>query len=128
MLGIGFTKRALLSHPKAGASFETFCLEQMITLARLEDPSAEAFFFRTQAGLETDLILKLHGELIAIEIKLTLSGPSIRSLSQVMSDLNLKRGFLVTLAGETAQVKKNVWTGPLAAVLDRLFTRPISRL
>jgi len=123
LLGIGFTKRALLSHPKAGASFETFCLEQIVTLARLEDPSAEAFFFRTQAGLETDLLLRLHGELIPIEIKLSLTGQSLRNLGQVMSDLKLKRGFIVTLTPESAQVKKNVWAAPLAAVLDRLFAR-----
>ena len=41
LLGVGFSRRALLAHPKAGASFETFCIEQILMHARLVDPLGE---------------------------------------------------------------------------------------
>lgn len=121
LLGIAFTKTALLSHPKAGASFETFCVEQLINLARLEDPSAEAFFFRTQTGVEVDLLLKLNGELIPIEIKLTLAAQGLQRLERVMGYLRLKRGFIVHLAEGFAEIRRGIWAGSLPRVMSRLF-------
>jgi hypothetical protein len=44
LLGIPFSRRGLLAHPKAGASFESFCIEQIMLHARLHDASAEVFF------------------------------------------------------------------------------------
>ena len=55
LLGLGHTKRALLRHPKAGASFETFCIEQLLLHAGLVDAAAEGSFYRTHTGLEVDL-------------------------------------------------------------------------
>ncbi|MBI5240262.1 MAG: ATP-binding protein [Elusimicrobia bacterium] len=121
LLGIPFRKTALLSHPKAGASFETFCIEQIVDLARLEDPAAEAYFFRTQTGVEADLLLKLRGELIPIEIKLSLGAPGVRSLERVMGYLGLKRGFIVIMNGGLAEVRRGIWAGSLGGVVARLF-------
>lgn len=121
LLGIPFSKKALLSHPKAGASFETFCIEQILTLARLEDPAADAFFFRTQTGVEIDLLLKLRGEMIPIEIKLSLAAQSIQRLERAMGYLGLKRGFIVHMAEDFAEVRRGIWAGSLAQVTSRLF-------
>lgn len=121
LLGIPFKKTALLSHPKVGASFETFCIEQIINLARLEDPAAEAYFFRTQAGVEVDLLLKLRGELIPIEIKLSLAAQSIQSLERGMGYLGLKRGFIVHMNEGFAEVRRGIWAGSLSRVVSHLF-------
>jgi predicted AAA+ superfamily ATPase len=67
LLGIG-DREALLAHPVAGASWEGLAIESLIGAA----PSGtDAHFFRTSAGAEIDLILKLpgHGQPWAIEIK-----------------------------------------------------------
>jgi predicted AAA+ superfamily ATPase len=67
LLGIG-DREALLAHPVAGASWEGLALESLIGAA----PSgADAYFFRTSAGAEIDLLLKPpgHGQPWAIEIK-----------------------------------------------------------
>jgi uncharacterized protein len=67
LLGVG-DREALLAHPVAGGSFEGLAMESLIAAA----PSgAEAFFFRTAAGAEIDLLLKLPGRRgpWAIEIK-----------------------------------------------------------
>lgn len=121
LLGIPFKKKALLSHPKAGASFETFCVEQIVNLARLEDPAAEAYFFRTLTGVEADLLLKFRGELLPIEIKLSLTAQSVGSLERVMGYLTLKRGFIVHMQESFAEVRRGIWAGSLARVVAHLF-------
>ena len=98
LLGAGFTRQALLAHPKAGASFETFCIEQIILHARLADPAAEAFFYRTHGGVEVDCLLRLRGRLIPIEIKLGTSPPDSRGLLTCMAYLGLSRGYVVNLS------------------------------
>jgi predicted AAA+ superfamily ATPase len=67
LLGIS-DREALLSHPVAGATWESLAVESLIAAA----PSGtDAYFFRTSAGAEIDLLLKLpgHGQPWAIEIK-----------------------------------------------------------
>lgn len=67
LLGIG-DHEALLSHPVAGASWEGLAIESAIGAA---PPGTEAYFFRTAAGAEIDLLLKRPGERKpwAIEVK-----------------------------------------------------------
>jgi predicted AAA+ superfamily ATPase len=67
LLGIG-DREALLAHPVAGASWEGLAMESLIAAA---PAGTEAYFFRTSAGAEIDLLLKLpgHGQPWAIEIK-----------------------------------------------------------
>lgn len=120
LLGVDFDRRALLSHPKAGASFETFCIDQIVQHARLADPSAEPFFFRTQTGVEVDLILRLRGKLHPIEIKLGVTPPSTRSLETCMSDLGLRRGWVVTLAHERLQLRRGITMLGLKELLEDL--------
>jgi len=67
LLGIG-DREALLAHPVAGASWEGLAIESLIGAA----PSGtDAYFFRTSAGAEIDLLLELpgHRQPWAIEIK-----------------------------------------------------------
>lgn len=58
----------LLAHPVAGGSWEGLAIESLIAAAPV---GTEAFFFRTSAGAEIDLLLKLPGQRKpwAIEIK-----------------------------------------------------------
>lgn len=67
LLGIG-DREALLAHPVAGASWEGQATESLLAAA---PPGTEAYFFRTAAGAEIDLLLKRPGERQpwAIEIK-----------------------------------------------------------
>lgn len=67
LLGIA-DQEALLAHPVAGASWEGMAIESLIAAA---PGGTEAFFFRTSAGAEIDLLLKLpgHAKPWAIEIK-----------------------------------------------------------
>lgn len=67
LLGIG-DREALLAHPVAGGSWEGMAIESLIAAA---PRGTEAYFFRTAAGAEIDLLLQLPGRRApwAIEIK-----------------------------------------------------------
>lgn len=124
LLGIPFQRGALLSHAKVGASFETFCIEQIVSLARLTDPTCEAFFWRTHAGAEVDLLLRLRGELVPIEVKLGRSLPDTRGLQQCMEDLNLKRGFVVGMTQPPLTLAPRVQMLDLATLAKTLKLLP----
>lgn len=70
----------LYNQPWVGYSWEGFVVEQVLSSLGLFGLSAEAYFFRTSDGIESDLLLDWAGERWAIEIKLT-SDPT-RSMVQ----------------------------------------------
>lgn len=67
LLGLG-DREGLLAHPVAGGSWEGMAIESLIATA---PGGTEAYFFRTAAGAEIDLLLKVPGRRKpwAIEIK-----------------------------------------------------------
>lgn len=67
LLGVA-DREALLAHPVAGGSWEGLVMESLIAAAPI---GAEAYFYRTAAGAEIDLLLKLPRQRKpwAIEIK-----------------------------------------------------------
>jgi predicted AAA+ superfamily ATPase len=94
--------RELATWPRRGASFEGLVIEELVAWAQDRLARPEAFFWRTQAGAEVDLLL-VHGRRIApIEVKLGAAvGPrEVAGLRQCMSDLRLSRGFVVYAGDE----------------------------
>jgi predicted AAA+ superfamily ATPase len=124
LLGVEFTKKALYGHPKAGASFETFCIEQIIAHARLADPRSEAFFYRTQTGVEVDLVLRLRGKIVAIEVKLGVTPPPTRAIEICMSDLSIQNAFVVSMTREPLALRPGIEMVNLGTLLKRLRLIP----
>ena len=120
LLGIGFALKPLSAHPKAGASFETFCIEQLVTHARLADSSAAVHFFRTQTRVETDLLLTVKGHTIAIDVKLGTAVPDVSHLEICMSDLGLGSGYIVSRAPGLRAITPRIQMGSLGAVIADL--------
>ncbi len=82
----------LLSHPRAGASWEGFAIEQILSIL---GASESAWFYRTQAGTELDLMVQHKGKRYGFEFKLA-DNPSItRSMTIAMQDLELEKLFVV---------------------------------
>src|ERR1700733_638346 len=90
LLGIG-ERRQLEGHPVVGGSWEGFVIEQL--LARL--PQANAYYWRTQAGAELDLLLFLKGRRIGIEIKRADAPTMTSSMVSALKDLELHRLLVV---------------------------------
>jgi predicted AAA+ superfamily ATPase len=95
LLGIG-ERRQLEGHPVVGGSWEGFVIEQL--LAHL--PTASAYYWRTQAGAELDLLLFLKGRRIGIEIKRADAPTMTSSMVSAFKDLELHR-LLVVYPGST---------------------------
>jgi len=92
LLGIR-DKEALLGHPVAGPSWESFVTETLIAAA---PDGSEAHYYRTATGNEVDLVLTLPGgELWAIEIKRS-SAPKVESgFHLACADLKPNKRFVV---------------------------------
>ncbi len=78
---------ALQAHPKSGASWEGFALEQVL---RLAEPG-EAYFWATHAGAELDLLLLKNGRRYGVEFKRTDAPALTPSMKVALADLKLDR-------------------------------------
>ncbi len=100
------TFEQLSGHPIIGFSWEGFVLE--ILLSVLPYP-ASAFFYRTAAGAEIDMVIdRGSGNLWAIEIKRSLSGHVERGFYQACADLDPERAFVVYAGEDSYPVSDNV--------------------
>lgn len=86
LLGIDNAK-ALMSHPKVGASWEGFAIEQVL----MTEPYDEAFFWATHQGAEIDLILRRGDRLYGVECKRTDAPRMTPSIRIALADLGLER-------------------------------------
>jgi predicted AAA+ superfamily ATPase len=85
------TRKSLLSHPKCGASWEGFVVEQVLALAR----PAEAYFWGTHAGAELDLMIVRDGRRIGFEAKFEDAPRTTRSMHIALDTLRLQRLYVV---------------------------------
>ncbi len=86
LLGIDSAK-ALESHPKLGASWEGFVIEQILATERHD----EAAFWATHQGAEIDLILRRGGRLIGVECKRADAPRLTPSMRIALEDVGLER-------------------------------------
>lgn len=95
---------------RRGASFEGLVIEELIRRAALERPGTEAFFWRTSAGAEVDLLLVQGQSITPVEIKLgaEVRPQSLAALRQCMSDLGLERGYVVSSAAEPRKLGRGI--------------------
>ena len=92
LLGIG-NYNALLSNPILGKSWEGFVMENIHSvLPRL----AETYFYRTAAGAEIDLVIKMpNAEVWAVEIKYGVAPKLGKHFNQTCKDVGATRKYVV---------------------------------
>ncbi len=90
LLGIDLMKN-LYTHPKVGASWEGFVIEQVLRM----EPHNEAFFWATHQGAEIDLILRRGDSLYGIECKRADTPRITPSIRIALDDLKLKHVFII---------------------------------
>lgn len=89
---------ALHGHPKLGASFEGFAIEQILGVL---PEGIDAAFYRAHTGDELDLVLtRSSGRRLAVEIKLSSAPVLGAGMPRAMRDVGATRGFVVVPAGE----------------------------
>jgi predicted AAA+ superfamily ATPase len=90
LLGIA-DRRSLEGHPKVGASWEGFVIEQL--LARRG--GIRPYYWRTQGGAELDLLLIHRGQRLGVEVKRSDAPKVTPSMRSAMSDLKLDALYVV---------------------------------
>lgn len=117
LLGLG-TLEGLLGHPVVGGSWEGFCLEALIAAA---PGGTEPFFYRTSAGAEQDLILRLPGgEIWAIEIKRTTAPKLSRGFHIAAADTGATRKLLIFAGAREVPAGEETRALPLSAAIALL--------
>ena len=94
LLGVA-NQRNLELHPKVGASWEGFAVEEVLKALRPD----EAYYWATHQGAEIDLVLFKHGRRIGVECK-RMDAPTLTpSMRIALNDLKLDR-LVVVYPGE----------------------------
>lgn len=108
--------RDLLGHPKAGASWEGFVIEQIVMLD-VRDP----WFWGTHGGAELHLLVTVNGKRVGIEIKRTDRPRLTPSVRNALHDLELDRAIVVHAGGQRFPLAESVEAIPAAELLTKGF-------
>ena len=111
LLDLG-SERAVAGHPKAGASFEGFAIEQLLTA--MERPNA--YYWATHAGAEIDLVVFRGAKRFGFECTMSDAPGTTRSMRAALDSLRLDHIWIL-------------YPGDQVYALDgRISALPISRI
>lgn len=113
LLGI-HSERDLLSHPKSGASWEGYAIEETIKAVAPD----EVYFWATHGGAEIDLILLKQGRMLGVEYKRADAPRMTPSMRTALAELKLEQIAVVYPGVKRYTVDERVGAVPLEAVAD----------
>ena len=111
---------ALLSNPVLGKSWEGFAIENLLSML----PSrAESYFYRTAAGAEVDLVIKMpSSEIWAIEIKYGVAPKLGKHYSQTCDDVGATHKYILYGGDDEFPVGNDVKIISLSGLMERLHS------
>lgn len=104
---------ALLQHPRCGASWEGFALDQVLRIAQPD----EAYFWATHAGAELDLLMFKAGRRVGVEFKRADAPVLTKSMRIAGEDLALDALFVVYPGPRRYALAEGVEAVPLGELL-----------
>ncbi len=117
LLGIA-SQEDLERHPKIGASWEGFAIDQIV--ARLDVRREKCFFWSTYQGAELDLLVTAGGQRRGFEIKRTAVPKVTPSMKIALEDLRLDALDVIYEGTETYPLGPRIRAVPLSRVFDDL--------
>lgn len=105
------------SHPKLGFSWEGFALDQLIRIANAEN---DAFFYRTYAGAELDLLLVRGGKKYGFEFKYEDAPRTTKSMRVFAADLGLAKLLVVYPGTRAYPLAEGIEALPLAGAQEAM--------
>lgn len=93
-------------HPKVGASWEGFVMQQIIR--QVGASPNECFFWATHTGADLDLLIVRGRIRLGFEIKRTSSPKTTRSMHSAIAALKLPRLDVVHAGGQTFPLSENI--------------------
>ena len=106
----------LLAHPKVGASFEGFAVEQLIL--HLGARPEECFFWAVQSGAELDLLVVRGRKRLGFEIKFTDTPRVTPSMRSAMESLDLRSLDVLHVGPDTFQLEREIRAVSVRRLLD----------
>lgn len=104
---------SLDGHPKVGASWEGFVIEQLLASGE----RGEGWFWGTHGGAELDLLTFERGRAVGYEVKRTDRPAVTRSMRSAVDDLELDRLVVVHAGTERFPLADNIEAVPAAELL-----------
>jgi predicted AAA+ superfamily ATPase len=85
------------NHPIRGASWETFVIEDVLRRENFVHPQSQAFFWRTAAGAEIDLVLDRSDHRVALEVKAGRGDAprAVRAMTDALPDVGARHGWII---------------------------------
>jgi len=105
----------LLTHPKIGASWEGYAIEEVLAAEQAE----EAWFWATHQGAEIDLILKKEGKTHGVECKRSDTPKMTPSIRSALEDLALDSIAIVYPGDKRFRLSDQVEAVPLSAIAEQ---------
>ena len=102
-------RRALLGHPRVGASWEGFAIEQVLAAVR----PPEAYYWATHGGAELDLFFVVNGRRYGVEVKFSDAPATTRSMRTALDDLSLDHLWIVYPGRHRYPVDPRITAWPL---------------
>jgi uncharacterized protein len=112
LLGVN-TETQLLGHPKCGASWEGYVIEEILKATQPD----EAYFWATHQGAELDLLLFKDGARLGVEIKRMDAPIMTPSMRIALSDLHLDQLTVVYPGKQTYELDSRTRVVPMEAAL-----------
>lgn len=101
---------AIMGHPRLGASWEGFALEQVLQTVRTETP----YFWATHGGAELDLFFSEGGKRYGVEFKFNEAPRASKSMRVALADLSLSHLWIVYPGKNRYPVSDEITVLPLA--------------
>lgn len=117
LLGLD-SPQSVEAHPKVGASWEGFILEQVIR--RLRTRREECYFWATHAGAELDLLIVRGKRRLGFEFKRTDAPRVTRSMMSALESLRLDRLYVLHAGRHTFNLGKKIRAIAAGDLLEEL--------
>ncbi len=111
-------RHELLGHPRLGASWEGFALEQVLNVLS----PTQAYFWATYSGAELDLFFFCKGKRFGVEFKFNEAPGISKSMLSALKDLNLHHLWVIHPGDQTYPVHEKI------SMLSRMEIPMLSKL
>lgn len=120
---LGLTDRTdVMSHPKVGASWEGFVVQQIVQLLRA--PPEQCFHWSTYTGAELDLLVLDGSRRYGFEVKRSEAPRLTRSMRSAVETLKLDWLDVVHAGTERYRLADRVWALPAGELVGELRATP----
>lgn len=120
LLGI-YTQKDLLTHPRYGASWEGYAIEEVLLAIQPDD----TYFWATHGGAELDLLMLKDGQRIGVECK-RIDAPRLTpSMRIALQDLELDRLIVIYPGLQHFSLHERIEAIPLTEIAIPNSARPL---